>query len=133
MRITSTLYLNGVEYVAEIATVEATFLGREDHGIFTAQLTLSSGSWGQVAGGYALDAPSDRPRRIGTAFGLDHIIAIIDVLGCGDWEHVKGSRCFAIRDEDQSSSIVGLADLTAQRALIFKQHADTFATSAVSA
>jgi len=115
----------GKKYAAEIATIEATTLGIEDHGVWSACLQLAGSSWGQVAGGYCLDRPSTEggsARRVGTAFGMDHIMAIVETLGCRDWEHVKGQRCLVLR-EDAYGSIHGIANLTGENVLVVAEHA----------
>jgi hypothetical protein len=128
-----TLTYDLAEYIAEIAKVESTMLGPEDHGIWTAQLHLTgmTGGWGQSAGGFSLDEPQDGARRRGTAFGMDQIIAIVETLGCGDWEHAAGTRCLVLR-EKAYSQIVGIADLSGERVLIFREHASDFDNAAVT-
>ena len=69
-----------------------TFLGREDHGIFTFYIQLESGSQGQHAGGYALDNKSSKEtnyERNGTALGMQLIIEVMKVVGVNSWEELK--------------------------------------------
>lgn len=119
----------GVTYSAQVATIEGTHLGPEDHGMWTANLTCVGVGWGQGAGGYSLDTPADDERfnrRIGTAFGMDQIIAIVEAVGCGKWERLPGSRCLILRDGTGggwSGTIKGIADINAERVLIFAAHA----------
>lgn len=76
-----------------IAKIEKTFLGREDHGIFTSLLTVKyDASSGQGIGGYTLDG---RPEgigspRVGTAYGMEWIIRTIKAAGVESWEQVAG-------------------------------------------
>jgi hypothetical protein len=119
-----TLTHDGVDYRAEIATVESTFLGEEDHGIWTAMLRFAGPSWGQGNDAMTLDTyDKETKRRIGTAFGMDHIMRIAEALGCRNWEAVKGKRCLVLR-RSPYGRINGIADLDAQRVLIFQVHAD---------
>lgn len=83
--------------IAEIvnAQIKSTFLGREDHGIFTAILRLDYGSSQQVFGGYTLN-PSSADKDIGNdsnvyAFGINFLMNILDTLEIEDWEHLPGT------------------------------------------
>ena len=121
---------NGEAYTGEIATIESTRLGYQDHGILTADLTLRWGSSGISVGGYALDRPTaahDGSRgREGTAFGLDQIIQILSTVGVSRWEDLKGKQLIVLFDGDGGwgTIAVGIASTTDEdRILIFKQHA----------
>lgn len=118
---------DGATYVAKIVTIESTHLGYEDHGIFTANLSFKGDGWGQGTGHFCLDGKPDPKwgRRIGTAFGHDHIIAVLGALRVGTWEQLKGLRCLALYTEEYGS-IVGISDLDATAPLIFKDHADAW-------
>lgn len=85
---------------SRIAKITDTFLGREDHGIFTTMLSLDYGGSSQGAGGYALDEYT-KPveRRVGTAQGLDFIIRTMDACGVDSWERIKGRTVIAIIDD----------------------------------
>ena len=79
------------------ATITRTMLGVEDHGIFTFMLTLDYGGTGQGAGGYSLDEfvkdeSAGRGRRVGTAYGMDLIMAVLKVVGVEKWEDLKGEH-----------------------------------------
>lgn len=74
------------------AQIKTTQLGREDHRIFTFGLTLAiQGGLGVTVGGYVMDR-YDKPkdRRVGTAYGMDLIIRILEVVGVRTWEELKG-------------------------------------------
>ena len=116
---------NGLTYVAEIAVIESTSLGLGDHGVWRADLTCSAGSWVQTAGGYCLDTTPETPGggRIGSAFGMDHIMAIVQTLGCSCWESVVGTRCFVLRHGSSHGVIAGIAALDGSKVLIFAEHA----------
>lgn len=76
------------------ARINATMLGIEDHGIFTAYLTLDYGGSGQSFGGWSLctPQPNSKPvKRIGTAFGADFIMEVLRVVGVNSWEDLIGS------------------------------------------
>lgn len=78
------------------ALITGTMLGIEDHGIMSFMLYLSYGGCGQGAGGYALDTPVKENGkflcRIGTAEGLSMIMRILEVVGVGKWEDLKGKH-----------------------------------------
>jgi len=78
----------------ENATITGTTLGKEDHGIFTCYLHLNGEGWGSAFGGYALDEyqPAAK-RRVGTAYGMEFIGAILRTLEVDSWEQLKGQHC----------------------------------------
>lgn len=131
--IESTLTHEGVTYAATIVTIERTALGREDHGIFLAQLHVDGGGWGTTVGGHALDnKPREREPgspRLGTAFGMQYIIEVITtVVGeYGRWEDVKGKRIFLLHEEGTSRfnaagmNCKGIASLDGRRVMIFSE------------
>jgi len=112
--------IDGIEYEMEIANIEGTHLGFEDHGIFTAFLHLGGPSWGQAIGGLAFDAPEPEssPRykfgthRRGRSAGMDMIIRICETVGVDRWEHVYRKKVYALRG-DPLGRIVGIANLDA--------------------
>lgn len=119
---------NGKQWFAEIMRIDSTLLGREDHEIFTAQLEFHSlsGAGIQSAGGYMLANWDEAAGHdVGTAFGMDQVIRIVDTLGCRDWEHLRNSRCLVLRDPDEGKygRIRGIASLGADQVLIFEDHA----------
>lgn len=102
------------EYTEEIAKVERTTLGREDHGIMTCILHLDFGHSGQGAGGYALDRPvhegADFKGRVGTAFGMEWIIRTMEAVGVDEWGKVAGRTVLALRDPS-TQKLVGIKPL----------------------
>ncbi|ACH62025.1 hypothetical protein MYRNA_17 [Mycobacterium phage Myrna] len=131
--IESTLTHEGVTYAANIVTIERTTLGREDHGVFLAQLHIDGGGWGTTVGGHVLDdKPATRDGktdRLGTAFGMQYIIEIIStVVGeYGSWEDVKGKRIFILHEQGTRRfdaagyNCKGIASLDGKRVMIFDQ------------
>lgn len=98
---------DGISYIAEGAMIESTFLGFEDHGIFTAVLRLSGHGWGQSTPGYALDG-------LGCS---RYIQGILQGLGVNAWELLAGHRVLALRVEPYGG-IVGLADLIDEEKIV---------------
>ena len=105
------------------ATITRTMLGVEDHGIFTFMLTLDYGGSGQGAGGYALDEfvgdkGGGRGRRVGTAYGMDLIIAVLKVVGVEKWEDLKGEH---IRVKAEHSKVHAIGHFLNDEWLDFKE------------
>ncbi len=71
------------------AIIESTSLGYEDHNIFTCMLYTASNGAGQGFGGYCLDQ-WDGSARIGSKYGMEFIIQVMDTLGVRNWEDLKG-------------------------------------------
>lgn len=127
---TITIETTSGKYTGEIATIESTRLGYQEHGILTADLTLRWGASGVSVGGYALDKPRSSDvkdhSREGTAFGLDQIIWIMRTVGVENWEDLQGKQVIVLFDGDDSptSRAVGIASTTDQYAVLdFKLHA----------
>lgn len=97
----------------EIAKIESTSLGTEDHGIFTAMLRVNYGGSSQSIGGYSLDEyDPDLKRRVGTAFGLEFIKRVLGVCGVTEWEKIKGRTIFVLRQsEGFGAKVLGIASL----------------------
>lgn len=119
--------------VEQIARIEATHLGYEDHGIFTVWLTLDYGGAGQGAGGFALDEfdQSDRERH-GTAGGMDFIIGVLRACGVDRWEKVKGRTVYALREDEFHGAVIGLRPLPFETGSEF-WFRDAFASESESA
>lgn len=132
MSVISLIGHNGVEYTAHVATIERTHLGTEDHGIVTAYLHLKWGSSGIGVGGMCLDAPEFEGdggkflRRIGTAYGLDHLMQLMATVGVDSWEKLPGKRVFVLfpNNESWGSIASGIANIDTGKAFILKEHAE---------
>ncbi len=99
--------------IAEIvnAQIESTFLGREDHGIFTALLYLDYGDSGQGFGGYTLGTTSTKDehkynRNQSCKFGIKFLLQVLDILEVKDWEHLPGTKLRA--DKEEWGNIYGI-------------------------
>lgn len=71
------------------AEISSTFLGYEDHGIFTLYLSLNMSGSGISIGGYSLDEWNGK-QRVGTAMGMELMIQLLNVVGVKTWEELKG-------------------------------------------
>ena len=100
----------------ELAKIKATSLGYEDHGIFTAYLTVDYAVGTQGVGGYALDR-YDKPndRRIGTAYGHEWIIRVLRACGVDRWEKLVGRTIWVLQDESKpagfGNKVIGIENL----------------------
>lgn len=122
----ATMEIDGVLYTLNLAKIEDTMFGWEDHGILTAVLYLDFGVSAQGAGFFCLDTSTGAPNyeRKGTALGLDHVMRIMRVVGVSKWEDVKGKRVYALRAGSWGSPIDGLANVDHPESshLVFKTH-----------
>lgn len=103
--------------MAEIrnAIITNTFLGREDHGIFTFYIGLEFSGAVCHIGGYALDAPSDvEGERKYLHSGLEVISIILDVVGVNRWEDLKG-KYIRVKDNGLSQPIHEIGNLMADK------------------
>lgn len=119
------------EYGGRIGTVKSTRLGYEDHGILTADIIVEWPGGGVSVGGYCLDEPVDRDRsnwnREGTAYGLDHIIRILEAVGVEKWEQLVGQKVIVLFDgtSEWGARSVGLAHATDEgKVFVMKEHAE---------
>lgn len=122
----------GIAYSAEVATIKSTFLGIEDHGIMTAQLNLEWSGPGISSGGWSLDRPikvgGTQTVRIGSAFGMDQVMAIMKTVGVSQWEKLPGRDVLALfRLDGPYGSTVGIASITKQdTVLVYAEHSELF-------
>lgn len=111
-----TLDHDGVTYVGELARIESTFLGYEDHGIFTATLNLAVRSGGQSTPGYAIT---------GAREPLKFVLELMKACGVSQWEHLPGCRIMALYADDRLGMIAGVANIDEPgRVFIFDGWAD---------
>jgi hypothetical protein len=90
----------------ENGKIRSTMLGTEDHGIFTCFIDIDFDGSGQGFGGYGLDSWSKKhDRRIGTAYGLEFIKHILDVVGVEKWEDLVGKYIRVKHDMTKIESI----------------------------
>lgn len=129
---TITIEHNGKTYSGQIMTIKSTTIGMEDHGIVTAYLNCEYNGGGISVGGMCLDTPVKDAdgkflRREGTAFGLDHLMALVHTVGAPTWEACKGREVFVLFEGTGGhwgSMAVGIAGLLNGEVLILKEHAE---------
>lgn len=110
---TLTVEHDGVTYIGEIARIESTMLGYEDHGIFTAVIHFAGPSWAQGTPGYA----------IAEGNGIGFIRAVLNAVGVDQWEKLKGQRAIALR-EKPFDLIRGIANVDDDHAFVFADYPD---------
>lgn len=128
---TITVEHNGTTYYGQVARIESTRLGTEDHGILTAYLHVKGDGWGVGVGGYGLDEPyhDEDGKFLGrrpTAYGLDHIVQMARTVGASSWEALPGKDVLILNESQSTwgSTPVGIAHISDEsRVLIFKDHA----------
>jgi hypothetical protein len=130
---TITIEHNGKTYSGQIATIKSTTLGMEDHGIVTAYLNCEWSGAGIGVGGMCLDAPVKDEngkflRREGTAYGLDHLMALVNTVGAPTWEKLTGRQVIILFEGKSlwGSTASGIAGLTNDKVLILKEHAESW-------
>jgi len=99
----------------QICKITSTHLGFEDHGIFTAMITVDYGGCSQSIGGFVMgvpDAPHTTPRA------ADFIVGLLKACGVDKWEQLKGRTIFAIFDGDEmplNTMPLGIENLPTER------------------
>jgi hypothetical protein len=129
----------GKTYSGQIARIDSTSLGWEDHGILTANLHCTWPGGGISVGGFCLDESTGTPdwARRGTAYGLDHVMRLMETVGVTAWEKLPGEQVIVLFDAEPGRSTlgsrsVGIAGLFNESVLVLQEHADAWDT-AVSA
>ncbi|WP_159795770.1 hypothetical protein [Puerhibacterium puerhi] len=130
---TITIEHNGKTYTGHIGTIKSTSLGMEGHGVWVAFLHTEWLGGGVGVGGYVLDTPQEaaedeHKRRIGTAFGMDHVMQIVETVGVDTWEQLTGRQVIVLFEGDggwgaQSKGIAGLVN---DKVLILDEHAQAW-------
>jgi hypothetical protein len=105
----ATVECDGKDYEMHLGTITDTFLGKEDHGIFTWVLTLEFGGSVQGAGTHALNDPA----YLGT-----HIQKLLTFFGC-PWDQLKNKRVYALK-ESHHGLVRGFMDEKQTRMVFFE-------------
>ncbi|NWL13271.1 hypothetical protein DM793_18565 [Paenarthrobacter nitroguajacolicus] len=131
--IKTTIQHEGKTYAGQIGTIKSTRLGVEDHGVMTATLNIEWSGGGIGVGGYTLDSPrkDDSGKhlgRIGTAYGLDHIMRLLETVGVDRWEQLPGKQVIVMFEGDGGwgSISCGIAGITNEKVFDVKVHVNEF-------
>ena len=96
------------------ARIEKTSLGTGDSGLFMFWLHLDYGGLHQAFGGIGLDSPPKErevgARRIPSAYGMDCIVRILEVVGVENWEDLPGKYVRAVVKNDRVVELVNILD-----------------------
>jgi hypothetical protein len=121
-----TLDHEGATYAGHIARIASTHLGPEDHGIWTFFLHVEWPGAGVGIGGFGLDT-YDGERRIGTAYGMDMLMRVLETVGVARWEDIPGRNVIVLFEKNggyAGQRAVGLASIDGERVLILSEVAD---------
>lgn len=99
-------------YELKIAKIKSTFLGIEDHGIFSFSLSLDYGGSAQGYGTICLGSEA-HPDVDGLTFRF--INRILTACGVDSWEKLPGRTVYAVREPGWSGMVRGLAPLPTER------------------
>jgi hypothetical protein len=137
---TITVEHDGKTYSGQLARIDSTSFGSQDHGIVSAWLHCSWKSGGIGVGGFCLDTPKPKDQRaagdytrLGTAYGLDHLMQIMATVGVETWEKLPGQQVIVLFEDGRDgwgSTSVGIAGVLNDKVLILKQHADSWREAA---
>lgn len=104
------------------AKINGTMLGIESHDIMSFFLYLDFGGSGQGFGGYGLDEwVKEKDRRVGTAYGLDLVMKILDVVGVEKWEDLKGKH-IRVQKENWHSPIKRIGHIIEDKWFDIEEH-----------
>lgn len=96
------------------AQIAATQLGYDDHGIVTAFLQLQWPGMGGGFGGYVLH--SDHPHSGLTAFGMQYLRSVLDVVGVRTWEELAGKHVRIVQEPGSNlNRIIGIGHIMEDR------------------
>ena len=130
---------NGKTYGGQIATISDTSFGSPDHGVISAYLHTKWNGGGIGVGGYCLDEPVKDDdgkfiKRVGTAYGLDHLMRIMETVGVEKWEDLPGKHVIVLFEGKSifGKTAAGIAGITNEKVLIFKDHAEQWREDAAS-
>lgn len=92
-----------------IAKIQSTFLGIEDHSIFTSFLHVTYGDTGQGIGGMTFgkwrEKDKDHPNQMkAIAYGAEFIRRILETVGVDSWEKLPGKYFIVLTDNDSWNS-----------------------------
>lgn len=94
------------------AKIKSAFLGWEDHDIFTVILDVDYGGTGQGIGLHSLDKPvklASITHRVGTAYGMDYIMAVLKACGVDEWNKLPGRTIYVLKAHDSyQAKVLGI-------------------------
>lgn len=112
---------DGRKFEADLARIDRTELGFEDHGMFVFWLhcSWSGGSVGQGVGGFRLDDNKEYYNGV----GLELIKEVLRVVGVPSWEKLGYKQVLLLRSlDDNSGDVAGIAHPIDNNYVIFRDH-----------
>lgn len=112
------------EYDEQIAKVNRTDFGVEDHGILSINVDFEFGGSSQGTGGYSLDGPTKfspfkgkYPKdRVGSAWGMEFLHRLMLALDVGEWSDIPGRTVYVLRAKgDTFGKILGIRPLPTEK------------------
>ncbi len=106
----------------ELAKINKTFLGIEDHGILTGFLDVKyAGGTYQGIGSYTLDDyDPDLKERVGHAAAGKWLLGVLRVAGVDSWEKLPGRHLWAIRESYKvGAKVIGIQQVKTEGDNIF--------------
>ena len=95
---------------AQIAKINSTFLGIEDHGIFSINIDFDYGGSAQGTGHYGVEGEAC----------AKFVQGMIRACGVSQWEHLKGRTIYVLRENDAwNAKIVGFRPLPTENGTEF--------------
>ncbi len=93
----------------ELARVESTHLGLEDHGVYTLNVNFRGKTWGQGIGHYVVSQRGDDGQQHAVnGYGMEFVIRLLSACSVTRWEDLPGALCWIVRENDR---IVGVEPL----------------------
>ncbi|MBO7715764.1 MAG: hypothetical protein J6S85_19535 [Methanobrevibacter sp.] len=94
------------------ARIVGSKLGFNEHGIFDFCLVLEIQNGGGVSlGGYAMDQYNEElKKRVGTEYGMNLIMRILEVVGVNTWEELCG-KYIRIKDAKIGDRVTAIGNL----------------------
>lgn len=97
------------------AIITDTFLGREDHGIFTFYIFVEFGGYVCGIGGYALDTyDKKRDKRYVCNESMEALSRILETVGVDSWEKLKG-QYIRVKENGWGSTIDEIGNLMSEK------------------
>jgi hypothetical protein len=102
----------------QLARVESTHLGFEDHGVYSVNVAFTGAGWGQGTGHYAItQRGEDGEQHAANGWGVEFIVRMLQACSCSRWEDLPGSVVWIIRE---AGRIVGVEPLEINKGKPFR-------------
>lgn len=113
--------INNKKYEIHLAKINKTYLGIEDHGIFSFNIDFEWGSGGQGTGFLGLNTWDENKRLISHPASNILLEKILKIVGVYYWEELKGRSVYLIKETGWGGFIKGLRSLFSEDYVIFEE------------